>query len=108
MRAGLLRERINLQAPVATNGDDWGPGSNWTTEATMWAQVTPVSGTEKQSGDAIQTTVTHQIRMRYLSDVTSKWRAIYRSRVLDFVSVIDVDGMGRELRIEAREHQANG
>lgn len=107
MRAGLMRDRIDLQSPAPTSGD-WGQAEGWATQATVWAQVTPLTGTEKLNDTEIQSVVTHKISMRYRSDVTSQWRAIYRDQVLDFLTVIDVDGLKAELQIDAREYPTNG
>lgn len=102
-----MRDRIDLQSPAPTSGD-WGPQEGWQTQATVWARVTPLSGTEKINGTEVQTTATHRISIRYLPNVTSQWRALYRSRILDFVTVIDVEGLNAEIVIDAKEHPTNG
>ena len=105
MRAGTLKERITLQRWAAGVDSTWGPTPGWTNIGEVWADVTPVSGTERPDGKGIQTTISHEIRMRYRSDLTTtKDRIVYRGRVLDIVAVVDVDGARREVLIEAREH----
>src|SRR5688572_7063004 len=108
MRAGLLRDRIDLLKPIATVGDEWGKGTNWVSEATVWAEVKPVAGAEKATPTAVQTSVSYDIRIRFVPDVTSQWRVVWRGRTLDIVSVIDPTGRGRELEIKAVEHTSNG
>jgi SPP1 family predicted phage head-tail adaptor len=77
------------------------------TQATVWAEVTPVSGTEKVNGTAVQSTGTHRIRVRYRPDITSQWRIVYREQPLDLVSVLNVDGLDAELLIDARLNTQN-
>jgi len=104
MRAGTLKDRVTIQRWAAENDPTWGPSPGWNAIGDVWANVTPVSGTEKPDAAGVQTTVTHRISMRYRADVTTKDRIIYRGRVLDIVSAIDAEGRRRELIIEAREH----
>jgi SPP1 family predicted phage head-tail adaptor len=104
MRAGTMIDRVTLQRWTPDNDPKWGPTPGWSDIAELWANVTPVSGTEKPDGAGVQTTITHRVRMRYREDITPKDRLVYRSRVLDLLSVIDVDGQRAELAIEAREH----
>lgn len=108
MRAGLMRDRIELQSPTTSEGNEWGPGSTWTGQGSVWAQVTPMTGSEKVNGQGVQSTITHTIRIRFRPGVASTWRAMYRDKILDFVSVVDVDGLNSELLIDAREYAANG
>jgi SPP1 family predicted phage head-tail adaptor len=108
MRAGLLRERIDLLRPVTTVGDEWGHGTNWPSEASVWAQVTPSAGAEKASDTAVQASVSYDIRIRFVPDVASDWRIVWRGRSLDIVSVVDATGRGRELEIKAVENVSNG
>lgn len=104
MRAGTLKDRITLQRWAAANDPSWGPAAGWAEIGDAWADVTPVSGTERRDGQGVQETISHQIRMRYRTDLTTKDRIIYRGRTLDIVFVVDVDGARRELLIGAREH----
>jgi SPP1 family predicted phage head-tail adaptor len=104
MRAGTLKDRIVLERWTAGTDPQWGLTAGWTSLGEAWTDVTPVSGGEKPDGAGVQTSVSHRIKMRYRSDLSTKDRALYRGRVLEFVSVIDVDGARRELLIEAREH----
>lgn len=108
MRAGLLRERIDLLRPVANVGDEWAKGTNWPTEYTGWAEVTPVAGAEKATAIAVQASVSYDIRIRFAPDVASDWRIVWRGRLLDIVSVFDPTGRGRELEIKAVENISNG
>jgi SPP1 family predicted phage head-tail adaptor len=107
MKAGRMRDRIDLQSPSPTTGD-WGPSDGWRTEYTIWAEVTPLTGTEKAEDEGVQGTVTHRIHMRYRAELNSTWRIVYRSRALDIVSVINVDGLNAEMIVDAREHATNG
>jgi SPP1 family predicted phage head-tail adaptor len=105
MRAGTLKDRLTLQRYQATTDPKWGTTPGWWNTCDLWADVEPLGGSEKTDNAGVQTTISHRIRTRYRTDITSKDRLLYRGRVLEIVSVIDVDGARRELLIEAREHQ---
>lgn len=104
MRAGTLKDRVTLQRYTADADPTWGITPGWTGIGELWADVTPTGGSEKPADQGVQTTVTHRISIRYRDDITTKDRMLYRGRVLELLSVIDVNGARRELLIEAREH----
>lgn len=109
MRAGTLRERVELVWFQPTDGGEWGqPHGTWTTWATVWANVTATGGGEIVKDDAPQASTTYTVRMRYRDDVTAEDRLVRRGKTLEIVSVIDPDGRRRELLIQAMEHRANG
>lgn len=105
MRAGTLRERITLQKLVEGGGDAaWTTPREWVDGHRVWAGVVAASGGEKSGADGVLSSVSYTIRVRYLADVTSAWRVVWKGKVLDIVSAIDPTGRGRELEIKAVEH----
>lgn len=65
MRSGDLNRRIILQQR-STAQDTFGQQSTtWTDFATVWAKVEPLSGREQMAAQAMQSSVTHQITIRY-------------------------------------------
>lgn len=65
VRSSNLRRPIVIQQRAGTLDPVGGQSATWTTVATVWADIQPVSGQEKQAADAVQTSVTHQIFIRY-------------------------------------------
>lgn len=85
-----LRHRVAIQARDPAQ-DSFGQQSGaWTTTATVWADVEPVSGREQQAGGAELASVTHMVTMRYRSWVTARHRLVYAGRIFDIESVLDV------------------
>src|SRR4051812_42730757 len=106
MRAGTLRDQINVQAFTPGPGNEqWGPdGGQWSDLATVWASVTPVTAREQLQAGGIKSETSYAIRVRYRPDVSGQNRLVYRGNVLDIVGVIDVGGRRRELEITATQH----
>lgn len=65
LRAGALTRRITLQQRATTQDTFGGQSITWTDVATVWAAVEPLTGRELLSAQAVQSTVSHQITIRY-------------------------------------------
>lgn len=104
MRAGTLRDQVTLEAPAAPSESAWGVTPQHQAVATVWASVVATDADESDGSVATRTLTRYAVRIRYRSDVTSKWRIGYRGRTLDITSVVDPDGRRRELLIEAVRH----
>jgi SPP1 family predicted phage head-tail adaptor len=102
-----MRERVSLSRTGSTTDPRWGPTPTQTSYATMWAEVEPVTATERMQDEAIQTEVTHVIRMRYRSDVSSKDVVTWRGRRLEVVSAIDVGARRIQLELTCKELPSN-
>jgi SPP1 family predicted phage head-tail adaptor len=63
--AGALNRRITLQSHSITQDTYGEPLNTWTNVATVWAAVEPLSGRELLAAQAVQSSVTHQITIRY-------------------------------------------
>jgi SPP1 family predicted phage head-tail adaptor len=104
MRAGTARHRLTIETPVETAESTLGqPVPAWNFFADCWAAVEPVTGNERFVSAQLLGEVTHTIRMRYLPNVTIKMRAKLGTRILRFVSVLNMRERNRELVITAVE-----
>ena len=103
MRAGPMRCRITIEAPVETQGADGSISQAWETFAEVWASVDPLIGKEYFAQEREQATVSHKIRMRYLADITHKMRVTWGSRVFEIESVLNVGERNRELVLMCKE-----
>lgn len=75
MRAGQLRHRIHIQAPLETRDTDGTVlRSDWTTVAIRWASIEYLAGRELFQAQQAQSRVSTRIRCRYAADVTSRHR----------------------------------
>ncbi len=91
MRIGPLNKRVAIRS-ASTTRDDYGePIPSWSTDATVWASVEPLSGRERVSAQQQHAETTHRIRMRYQpgTTVTAEKRILYDSRIFEIISVIN-------------------
>lgn len=64
----------------------WAPAFD--VSPTMPAEVAPLSGRELISANAVQSKVTHRIRIRYRDGITAKMRAVERETAYNIEAVI--------------------
>ena len=102
MRAGDLRTRVEIQQPVRT-GSGTGGRTEWVTVAPAWADVRPIRSTDRTAEGHFQTVRLARVSIRYRPGVKSKMRVVIGSRVLEIVSVIDVDERHRQLDLLCEE-----
>lgn len=103
MRAGQLRSRVAIQSLGASLDAYGDPSGSWSTDATVWASVDPVSGSEQVIGDELSGVVTHKVTTRYRSGVTPANRLTYDSRTLSIVEVRNWQERGIRLELLCRE-----
>lgn len=103
MRAGRLRHRITIQS-VGTTYDDYGDLSDsWTTLASVWASISPVSGTEEKIAGELTGVETHRIRIRHRSGVTAQNRILFGARTFEIVSANNWNERNVFIEILAKE-----
>ena len=69
IRTGGMRQRANLQTKSRSADGGGGGTVSWSTERKIWCDIQPLSGTQRLEGMQRQSTVTHQISIRYRDDV---------------------------------------
>ena len=84
--ASELDRRVQLQAPVpaasAPSDQNAEPGDPWYTVAELWAGIRPLSGREVLLARQVVAEASHEVRIRYRGDVTSRHRFVYKGRLL--------------------------
>lgn len=103
MQAGRLRHRVTIQQPVETRNAFGEAIKTWSTVATIYASVEPLSGREMFDAEQVQSEISHRVRLRYRSGLTTRMRLLYGSRVLHIQAVIDVKERHQELQLMCRE-----
>ena len=98
MEAGKLRQRVDLQRRTVSGGLD-----TWSTVATVWAAIEPLSGNRYLQATVPVNEVQGMIRIRYRSDILPEWRIRFGQRVFLITSIINVLQANRELQIMYRE-----
>lgn len=103
MIAGRLRKRVELQSntPVANAIGEHVPG--WATVATVWAGITPVSGSERFRNNMESAEVSHKIKIRYYAGLTPAMRIKLGSRLFDIQSIINLQERNADMEILALE-----
>ena len=100
-----MKHRVSLQSLSQVSDSQGGFTETWATDAELWAAIDPIKGYERYQAQQVQTPVTHKITIRYRSDVTTKKRFLYGSRVFAIKEVLNENEDNRYLLIRALEQQ---
>lgn len=102
---GGMRRRLELQQEVRTPDGGGGYTVNWSTVATVWAEVEPISGRERFEAMRLQGEVTHRIVVRHRRDLTPDhtWRLRLGSRSFNVRAVINQGERDRFLELLCQE-----
>lgn len=98
MRAGSYPHRIDIQVPTKSQ-DDYGTNTiTWSTlHSNIAAKVTPSIGRQYFEAKAIQSEITHKISMRYIANISPKFRIKFGNRYFNIISRINVEERNLEL-----------
>lgn len=91
IRPGDLRERVTVQIASGTTNTLGETVLTWSNSTAVWASVEGVSARESLTAGQQETTISHRVRIRYLSGLTNKMRFAWRNRTLDIVSLLEHD-----------------
>lgn len=101
VRAGRLTERVTVQREGADIYDSRGQVETAPdTVATVWARVNPLSGEEAVTARKIEANTTHEVTIRYSSDVahiTPEWWLLWSGRRLDINQALNPENRNEEL-----------
>ena len=98
--------RVSLQSATTISSLTGEPEKTWSTYATVWAAIRTLSGRERNAAQQVQATQTHEVTIRYSSevaDVTPKDRILYGSRIFDIQDVRNIDETNIEIRMLCAE-----
>lgn len=103
---GAMRHRLVLQAPVEIADLAGGVARSWSTLASIWAAIEPVSTSPAIVGDAPSGLVTHRITIRWRADVVAGQRLTKAARTFMVRTVTDPDERRLRLVLAAEEMTA--
>lgn len=86
---GRLRERVTIQQATERRNAMGETVQTWEMFAERWASVDGLSSREVLLQGQQQTEVSHRVRMRYVADMTSTMRILWRGRVLEIASLLE-------------------
>jgi SPP1 family predicted phage head-tail adaptor len=107
-RIGALRHRVTFQTLTRTPDGQGGYTSSWadmSTNPTVWGEVVPKSTPERFFSQAIQYQRTHQVTIRYRSDLTQEMRMLFDSRIFQIKGIRKPDERRFFLIIDLEENQ---
>ena len=106
MQSGKLgRHRVDIQQPVEGTPDAAGeiPITWGTYASSVPVEIMPQGGREYYQAKQVQAEMTHLLKIRYLSGVTSEMRALFGTRELHILDVVNVDERSREMLLTCKE-----
>lgn len=86
---GKLRERVTVQQATQTRNSLGEAVLSWADWQTVWASVEGVSAREALEAGKQEVTITHRVRMRYLTGLTQNMRLSWRDRTLNIVNLLE-------------------
>lgn len=104
---GKMRHRITFQTFTGEQDSYGDPlqadDAQWQDTATLWAAIDPISGREFYAAEQSQSEVSHKIRCRYRSGLTTSMRIKCRGRKFKIVSIINWEERSESLLIMCKE-----
>lgn len=106
MKTGDLRQRVTIEQKTAFQDANGEEQITWTTWATVYAAVEPLSGREYLAAGTQQAAIDTRIRVRYRPGITTDtMRVAHGSDVYDIESVIHVQERNREVQLMCRRQE---
>jgi len=100
---GDMRERVELQSVARTRDSVGGLVETWTTYATVWASVQPMSQRESFYRQQTNASAAWKVSIRYRPDVVTKHRVKWRSHTFEVRGVNNSDVRRRFIEMACDE-----
>lgn len=104
---GDLRKRVVVEMRALTPDDQGGSTEEWSTLATVWGALMPVSSREKLYSAQMQYQRSHVLVIRYRSDITTDMRVLFGGRYLQVKGVRTPNEQNIFLIIDLEENQGS-
>lgn len=91
IRSGYLTTKITVQSPVAGQDELGQPIREWADVATVWANLTDISGREFVASAALQNTAQTKITIRYRPGIVASMRVIHQADIYNIEAVLGQD-----------------
>jgi SPP1 family predicted phage head-tail adaptor len=103
---GRLRQRVDLQAKVRTVSSSGSVSEAWTTFATVWARMEPLSSKEVMAAGRAVGEIVYRVEVRFRSDLDEAERLIWNGKNHDIVPPRNTDERNQRLVFLAVERRA--
>ena len=100
---GKFRHFITLQGQGTSRDSGGGISSGFSTIASVYANVKPKSGKEVYKQGKLIGSVTHEITIRYRTDITNASRISFNNKFFNIRSIINIDERDRYLKLMCEE-----
>jgi len=108
LAAGRLRHRVTLQSRLVVQDEETGaPIDAWSTEATVWAAIEPLSVRDFIGAESRQSQVTGRIILRPVAGMDETWRVTHGGKVYQIVGILPDQDSGEEYVTLAVNQGAN-
>ena len=113
LRIGTLRHRLAIQQRSSAQDSMGGQVTTWTTLATVWGDIQPLTGNKLITAQAMHARVTHQVVMRYrplLADpkTVAALRLVYKGRYFSVLASINEGERNRSITLLTAEGMNDG
>ncbi len=89
LKSGLMDQKATIETPTEGTNSIGEPTFTYSTFATRWLALLPLSGAERVASLQNEGTVTHRVRMRYTSGLKPKMRLVSDGRTFEIDSVVE-------------------
>lgn len=98
-----LRHRLILETETRTSDGGGGASTGWSAVGLVWGAVRARTGSERLEADGAKGRITHDVIIRWRSDVTPAMRFRDGARALDIRAAFDPDDERRWLKCLCEE-----
>lgn len=104
MRSGSLKHRLTIWTPsTGSRSARGGDTAAWTQLDQVWGEIRPISAREVEIARGLSPTVSHRIRIRQRSGITTRCRITYGERTFFVNGAISPLEDQRELLVYCTE-----
>ena len=100
MRAGNLRNKIEIHSHSSTADDFGQPVKAYSLLKTVWAEALPISANETETGGKYEGRAIHQFTIRFTA-ITNKNRLVFNDQNYEIFEILNTGGRNAELKIKA-------
>jgi len=77
VRAGFLDKRITLRSPSTSQSGTGAVTETFSDSVSIWASIRPKTGKEQVESEKLAARLTHVIKIRFRTGLTTQWRVKY-------------------------------
>jgi len=102
-RVGGMRDQFAIQAQTEARGTDGGVTRTWATASTVWGGFVTTAGREFQFAQGTIADLTHMIRIRFYSGLTTTHRLTHDGRTFGILSIDNRNNRDNEMLLSCKE-----